>query len=197
MVVLDDLEVPPGVAPEPKANDVPEVIADREPVTREGDFLILGPHRVFCGDARDPRSYDALLGDETQVMVFADPPYNVPINGHATGKGAIKHPEFVMGSGEMTPEAFTVFLRSFLTCAAAGLVEGGLLYVCIDWRHVPELQAAIRAVGLSVLNLCVWVKDNAGMGSFYRSQHELVYVLRKGKRPHINNIQLGRFGCNR
>jgi DNA modification methylase len=181
LVILDDLETTRGAELDPEANHVPEVITDREPVAREGDFFHLGPHRTFCGDARDPQSYATLLGAEKPVMVFTDPPYNVPINGHVVGKGAIKHPEFVMASGEMSPEAFTAFLRSFLASAAAGLVDGGLLYCCIDW----------------VLNLCVWVKDNAGMGSFYRSQHELVFVLKKGEAPHINNIQLGRFGRSR
>jgi DNA modification methylase len=197
LVILDDLETTRGAELDPEANHVPEVGTDREPVAREGDFFHLGPHRTFCGDARDPQSYATLLGAEKPVMVFTDPPYNVPINGHVVGKGAIKHPEFVMASGEMSPEAFTAFLRSFLASAAAGLVDGGLLYCCIDWRHLPELQAAIRAVGLTVLNLCVWVKDNAGMGSFYRSQHELVFVLKKGEAPHINNVQLGRFGRSR
>jgi DNA modification methylase len=183
--------------PDAEANTIPDVGASNTEVSREGDVWELGLHRVACGDARDPATYEALLGEEQATAVITDPPYNVQIDGHATGKGAIRHREFVMASGEMTPEAFTAFLHLFLTIAARYTVDGGLVYVWMDWRHLDELLDAAKTAGLGLLNLCVWVKNNAGMGSFYRSQHELVLVLKKGKGPHLNNVQLGRFGRNR
>jgi DNA modification methylase len=180
-----------------EANAIPDVGDDNTVVSREGDVWDLGSHRVICGDARDHLAYEALLGEEQATAVITDPPYNVRIDGHATGKGAIRHREFVMASGEMTPEAFTAFLYLILTIAARYTVDGGLLYVWMDWRHLDELLEAIKTAGLDLLNLCVWVKNNAGMGSFYRSQHELVLVLKNGTAPHLNNVQLGRFGRNR
>jgi DNA modification methylase len=180
-----------------EANTIPDVGDDNTIVSREGDVWDLGSHRIVCGDARDPAAYEALLGEEQATAALTDPPYNVPIDGHATGKGALRYGNFPMASGEMTPEAFTAFLQAFLTIAAKFTVEGGLIYVCMDWRHLGELLKAIKTAGLDLLNVCVWVKDNAGMGSFYRSQHELVFVLKNGTASHLNNVQLGRFGRNR
>ncbi len=130
-------------------------------------------------------------------MVFTDPPYNVPIDGHATGLGAIHHRSFAMAAGEMSQPAFTIFLARSLRNQAAYCLGGALLYVCMDWRHMAELLAAGREVDAKLQNLCVWVKDNPGMGSLYRSQHELVFVFKTGDGPHRNNVQLGRFGRNR
>ncbi|MFZ1962720.1 MAG: site-specific DNA-methyltransferase [Roseiarcus sp.] len=129
--------------------------------------------------------------------MFTDPPYNVRIDGNVCGSGAIKHREFAMASGEMSQEEFTAFLTRALELACENTVPGATIYACMDWRHMSELLAAARATGCETLNLCVWVKTNGGMGSLYRSRHELVFVFRNGKEPHVNNVQLGRFGRNR
>ena len=129
--------------------------------------------------------------------MFTDPPYNVKIDGHVCGSGAVKHREFAMASGEMSEEEFSRFLTQTLELARSHTVPGAVLYACMDWRHMGEMLAAGRNVGCDLLNLCVWTKSNGGMGSFYRAGHELVFVFRNGKAPHVNNVQLGRFGRNR
>jgi DNA modification methylase len=140
---------------------------------------------------------ELLMGPERAAMVFSDPPYNVPIDGHATGLGNIHHRSFAMATGEMSPPTFAVFLARSLRNQAAFCLGGALLYVCMDWRHMSELLAAGREIDAELLNLCIWVKDNAGMGSLYRSQHECILVVRAGTGRHRNNVQLGRFGRNR
>lgn len=137
------------------------------------------------------------MGQQRAAMVFTDPPYNVPIEGHASGLGAIHHRPFPMASGEMNQAEFTAFLREAFGNLAAFTVDGSLHYICMDWRHVDELLAAGRGTYGEPINLRVWVKDNAGMGSLYRSQHELVLVFKQRGGPHRNNVQLGRFGRNR
>jgi hypothetical protein len=121
----------------------------------------------------------------------------VPIQGHVSGLGAIQHREFAMATGEMSEADFITFLTNVLGLSARYSRDGSLHYICMDWRHLPELQAAGDAVYTEQKNLCVWVKDNPGMGSFYRSQHELVLVFKHGTAAHRNNIQLGRHGRNR
>lgn len=127
-------------------------------------------------------------------MVFIDPPYNVPIDGHVSGLGRTRHAEFVMASGEMTEAEFTAFLATVLKHLVAHTVDGAIHFVCIDWRHIFELLSAARGVYSETKNLCVWNKSNAGMGSLYRSKHELVFVFKSGRAPHINNVELGRHG---
>jgi DNA modification methylase len=129
--------------------------------------------------------------------VFTDPPYNVPIDGHASGLGAIHHRPFPMASGEMDRSEFTAFLGQAFRNLAAFSIDGSLHYICMDWRHLAELLAAGRDAYGELKNLCVWVKDNGGMGSLYRSQHELVFVFKQGRASHRNNVQLGQFGRNR
>jgi DNA modification methylase len=129
--------------------------------------------------------------------VFTDVPYNVPISGHVGASGVVQHREFDMASGEMTPAAFTEFLTRGLKNMANFSLDGSIHYVCIDWRHLPEILAAGAIAYSEIKNLCVWTKTNAGMGSFYRSQHELVVVFKNGTAPHINNINLGVHGRNR
>ncbi|MBR1157283.1 site-specific DNA-methyltransferase, partial [Bradyrhizobium sp. JYMT SZCCT0428] len=135
-----------------------------------------------------------LLGDEHAQMLFTDPPWNVPIKGHVSGLGAVKHAEFAMASGEMSSVEFESFLATALGHAARHAVDGSIHFVVIDWRHVKDLLGATAETYTEMKNLCIWNKSNAGMGSFYRSKHELVFVFKKGKAPHINNIELGRFG---
>jgi DNA modification methylase len=178
------------------ADAVPEVSAG-PPLGKIGDLWLLGHHRVLCGNALDPEAFTALLGEERAMMVFTDPPYNVPINGHASGLGAIHHRPFVMAAGEMDKAEFTAFLGQALRNLAAFSAVGSLHYICMDWRHLEELLAAGAENYGELKNLCVWVKDNAGMGSLYRSQHELILVFKERGGAHRNNIQLGQFGRNR
>ena len=166
-------------------------------VTELGDLWILGKHQVLCGNALSPADCERLMSGHKANVVFADPPYNVRIAGHASGKGKISHREFVMASGEMTEQEFRQFLTRALGRAVASSRISTVIYICIDWRHMGELLAAGSAAHLDLLNVCVWTKDNAGMGSLYRSQHEMVFVFRNGKASHRNNIQLGRFGRSR
>jgi DNA modification methylase len=189
---IDQFIVPatdPG--PDP-LDEIPEPGA--EPVTQPGDVWQVGQHRLICGDARDGEVYFALLGEERAQMVFCDPPYNVQIQGHVSGLGKVKHREFKMASGEMSKRSFTRFLTDICTELANWSEDGSLHYLCMDWRHLQELQEAAEAAYTEQKNLCVWTKSNAGMGSFYRSQHELVLVYKAGRAPHINNVELGRHG---
>jgi DNA modification methylase len=127
-------------------------------------------------------------------MVFADPPYNDPIDGYVVGFGKIHHPEFLVASGEMSPSEFSAFLTTIFVLLARNTADGALHFICMDWRHLTELLSAARSVYTELKNLCVWMKDCAGQGSLYRSQHELVFVFKSGKKPHRNNIQLGQYG---
>lgn len=154
----------------------------------------LGDHALICGDATDPEVYRRLLDQEKAQMVFTDPPYNVPVNGHICGLGKVQHDEFVMASGEMTEEQFMTFLHTVTSNLAAFSDDGSIHYVCMDWRHMGELLAAGRSAYSEFKNLVVWNKDNGGMGAFYRSKHELVFVFKNGSAPHINNFGLGQHG---
>ena len=166
-------------------------------VAGPGDVWQLGVHRIRCGSALEPDSYETLMAGKRAALVFTDPPYNVPITGHVSGKGRVKHREFAMATGEMSKAQFTVFLSRSLQLAADHSADGALHYVCMDWRHAGELLAAAEPIYSDLKNLCVWVKDNGGMGSFYRSRHELVFVFKTGHGPHRNNVDLGRHGRNR
>jgi DNA modification methylase len=174
---------------------VPELPA--RPLSTLGDLWLLGPHRVLCGNALDAMALATLMGNELAATVFTDPPYNVPIDGHASGLGAIHHRPFPMASGEMDKPAFTAFLGQACRNLAAFSTDGSIHFICMDWRHVEEVLAAGRGVYSELKNFCVWVKDNGGMGSLYRSQHELVFVFKHGRNGHRNNVQLGQFGRNR
>ena len=164
------------------------------PVTRTGDLWLLGRHKLICGDARRREDYERLLGAETVDLIFADPPYNVPIDGHVCGSGRIRHREFAMGAGEMSKEAFTAFLAGTLGEAAKTCRDGAIAFICMDWRHVGELLAAGQEVFSELKNLCVWNKGAGGMGTFYRSQHELVFAFKVGSGPHTNSFGLGETG---
>lgn len=130
-------------------------------------------------------------------MVFTDPPYNVPIDGHVCGKGSIKHREFEMATGEMSQGEFTGFLTQSMKLASAYSDNRSIGFYCMDWRHMGEILEAARFNKFELKNLCVWVKDNGGMGSLYRSRHELVFVFKHGEDKHINNVELGKHGRNR
>jgi DNA modification methylase len=173
---------------------LPSLPAPTDTVSKMGDIWVLGRHVIICGDARDTIAVERVLKTERIAMVLTDPPYNVPIAGHVSGLGETQHREFAMGSGEMSPATFTTFLTEAVQRMAAVCADGALLYLFMDWRHWLELQAATHAAGLNAINLCVWVKSNGGMGSQYRSQHELVWIVKKGSAPHINNVELGKHG---
>jgi DNA modification methylase len=178
-------------------DDLPVAAENVAPVSRLSDLWILGEHRVICADALAADSYTRLLGPEKADMMFADPPYNVPIVGHASGLGANKHANFTMASGELSPAEFQWFLRTAFGHAADYSRSGAIHFICMDWRHLEEVLAAGREIYSELKNLCVWNKDNAGMGSLYRSKHELIFVFKVGKAAHINNIALGRHGRHR
>jgi DNA modification methylase len=166
-------------------------------VSRNGDLWLLGSHRLYCGSALDATSYDALSNGEKAAAAITDAPYNLKIDGHVSGNGRTTHREFAMASGEMSEAEFTDFLLQTFQRICGYCRGGALIYSFMDWRHMSEILAAGRAASLDLLNLCVWAKTNGGMGSLYRSRHELVFVFKNGKDPHTNNVQLGRFGRNR
>ena len=148
------------------------------PAAHKSGFVELGSHRLLCDDAREQAAYDRLLAGAKAEFVFTDPPYNVAIDGHVCGLGRVHHREFAMGSGEMSEAEFTAFLKAVFALLAANSVAGSIHQICMDWRHMWEMLGAGRAFYSELKNLCVWNKTNAGMGSFYRSKHELVLNLR-------------------
>ncbi|MBL8882405.1 MAG: ParB N-terminal domain-containing protein [Hyphomicrobium sp.] len=187
-VLLSD--APPESDP---ADEVPAV--DPSPaVTRLGDIWQIGPHRLICGDSTKAETYARLLDGERAQMVFTDPPYNVKIDGHVSGLGSVKHREFAMASGEMTTSEFTSFLADVFGNLSGHSIDGAIHFVCMDWRHMNEVLTAATPVYSELKNLCVWAKTNGGMGSLYRSQHELVFVYKAGTAPHVNNVELGKHG---
>ena len=180
-----------------EADDVPEVDRSVPAVSRPGDRWRIGNHVLLCGDALKRDSYVNLLGEQKAQMVFTDPPFNVAIAGHVSGLGKVKHREFAMASGEMSTHEFTKFLATAFMHLADFSSNGSLHFICMDWRHIRELLEAAAKPYSELKNLCVWAKTNAGMGSLYRSAHELLFLFKKGTAPHINNVELGRFGRNR
>ena len=197
MAEIDLLIEGASTTAQPDPDDTQLSIGSGPAVTRPGDTWLLGSHRIHCGSALDEPAYRALMQEDRAAMVFTDPPYNVPIAGHVSGLGAIRHREFPMASGEMGAAEFTAFLTRALSLLAAHSLDGSLHFICMDWRHMGELLAAGKRAYAELKNLCVWTKDNAGMGSLYRSQHELVFVYKNGRDAHQNHIQLGRYGRNR
>ena len=163
--------------------------------TRPGDIWVLGDHRIGCGDGRDSDFLGSVVGDDAVDAAFLDPPYNVAINGHANARG--RHREFAMASGEMSAEAFRAFLAETLGACRDVSRDGAVHFVCMDWRHMDDVSAVGTGIYGELLNLCIWNKSNAGMGSLYRSKHELVFVYRVGGAPHFNAVELGRHGRNR
>ncbi|WP_259274166.1 site-specific DNA-methyltransferase [Sulfitobacter mediterraneus] len=168
-----------------------------EPICKVGETWVLGKHRIACMSALVASSFVQLLDGDEPSLINTDPPYNVHVNGHVRSGGAAKHREFAMASGEMTTSEFTDFLKTSLGHAVAAARAGAIMMSFIDWRHLNELDAACRALHLEQINLCVWVKTNGGMGSLYRSQHELCAIYKLPGGAHINNVQLGAMGRNR
>lgn len=165
-------------------------------VSKAGDLWELGAHRLLCGDALEPASYERLMGSNLAAMTISDPPYNVKIKS-VQGRGKIKHREFSQASGEMSRDQFTDFLSGAMSLAAKHSKNGSAAFWFMDWRHMSEISSAGERVYSELLNLVIWAKTNGGQGSLYRSQHELVFVFKNGDAPHINNVELGKFGRNR
>ena len=166
------------------------------PVTQLGDVWRLGEHLIFCGNSLKAASFDAVLGKDQPRMIFTDPPYNVAVNGHVRSSEA-GHRDFAMASGEMSDGEFRSFLSDFIVYLFDRLMDGGIAMICMDWRHIEELIATGKSTGFDLVNLCVWNKTNGGMGSLYRSKHELVAIFKKPGASHINNVELGKHGRNR
>jgi len=186
-----------GAEPAIEGEDDPDDELPRAPgprVSQVDDLWLLGRHRIYCGNALNTSSYSALMAGRRADMVFTDAPYNVKIAGHAGGLGTIQHQNFKMASGEMNESQYTDFLAQAFILLALNSKEGSLHFLFMDWRHVQELLAAAKQVYTEFKNLCVWTKGCGGMGSLYRSAHELVFVFKNGKDKHKNNIQLGQFG---
>ncbi len=192
---IEGLSVATAADPDP-ADEIPPV-GEQPPISRLGDLWTLAKHRIACANALDSASYELLMEDARAQMVFADLPYNVPILGHAGGKGRFLHREFAMAIGEMTRGQFTHFIVTVMHLLMRYSTDGSLHYHCMDWRHAFELLDAGRQAYTEHKNTCVWVKSLPGLGSLYRSQHEFVFVFKSGRAAHRNNIELGRHGRNR
>ncbi|MEJ6391236.1 site-specific DNA-methyltransferase [Gymnodinialimonas ulvae] len=184
-----------AVAPKEEGDPEEDGAPSQAPArVRLGDVWQLGRHRLACGDALDPEVVGSLMAGELARMVFSDPPYNVPIDGHVGNSGKVQHREFAMASGEMSSAQFTAFLLTAFGNLADHSMDGSIHFLCMDWRHMSEMLAAGGAVYDEMKNLIVWAKDNGGMGTFYRSRHELIFVFKKGEAPHINTFELGQHG---
>ena len=192
-IILEDAREADGASSGPE-DSVPQH-SSGPAVTRTGDLWLLGNHRLLCADARDAAAYDRLLEGAKAEFVFTDPPYNVAIDGNVCGLGRIRHREFAMGCGEMSEVEFTTFLKTVFDRLAEHTIDGSIHQICMDWRHMWEMLAAGRQL-YELKNLCVWNKTNAGIGSFYRSKHELVFVWKSGSAVQINNFELGQYGRN-
>ncbi|WP_218054324.1 site-specific DNA-methyltransferase [Phenylobacterium immobile] len=189
-----EIDVVLKTALDPDDDVIPPV--PQTPRTQVGDIWILGEHRVGCGDGRDIAFVQSVVGQGARIdAAFLDPPYNVRINGHANAKG--RHREFAMASGEMSDGQFRAFLTETLGACAQVSRDGAVHFVCMDWRHMADVEAVGAEVFGDLLNVCVWNKSNAGMGSLYRSKHELVFVYKVGAAAHFNAVELGRHGRNR
>ncbi len=182
---------------ESEENDALEIDETVQPITRPGDLWKLGKHRLLCADALHESSFAKLMVTRRADLVFIDPPYNLRIDGNVCGKGSIHHREFAMASGEMSAAEYIAFLVTILRLLSRFSSSASVHFICLDWRHIGELLAAGNQVYSELLNLCVWVKNNGGMGSLYRSQHELIFVFKNGRGRHINNVMLGKYGRNR
>ena len=189
-VMVENLE-PTGRCNDDPADAIPDR-GTRPQVSRVGDLWTLDRHRIYCGDARSENSYSALMKDCRAQMVFTDPVYNDPTNGYVTAPRKINQPESIPASGEMSPSEFTTFLMTIFAQMARNSLDGTLHFICMDWRRSEELISAARSAYSEFKDVCVWVKNGAGQGSLYRSQHEFIFVFKSGKKSHRNNIQVGK-----
>ncbi len=188
-----------GLAGEPEDDDPADALPAQSGtiVTHSGDQWLLGQNRVCCGNALEEDSYAVPMQDEKAAMAFIDTPYNVAIEGNVSGLGTIHHQDFAMACGEMSVAQFTAFLATVFFLLARYSLDGAIHFICMDWRHMAEVLAAGAQVYTELKNLCLWIKNHTGMGAFYRSRHELIFVYKHGRAPHRNNILLGKFGRDR
>jgi DNA modification methylase len=191
---IDLMLDPPASGPEDDADELQPEDIPTAVVSRLGDLWQLGNHLLLCANALDDSSYQQVMQGQSAQMGITDPPYNVPIDGHVCGSGKVKHKEFAMASGEMTAEQFASFLGKAFGHMHGSSQDGAINFIFMDWRHTREILDAASPVYGAPRQLCVWAKDNAGMGTFYRSQHELVFAFKKGNAAHINNFELGQHG---
>lgn len=177
-------------------NENVEMPTDQPPVTRVGDhWVFANDHHLLCADARLRSSYETLLAGTAAELVFTDPPFNVKIQGNVSGLGGARHAEFVMGSGELSDAAFVMtLLRPVMHNLVLFCDAGAIAFICSDWRALRHMQDAADGVLHEMKNLIVWAKTNAGMGTFYRSQYELVCAYKVSRGPTINNFELGQNG---
>jgi len=190
-MVFDEVE------PEEAGDPADDVLPETDEGLREvlvGDVYALGDHKLICDDALNPATLSRLMDGKKATMIFTDPPYNVKIGGNVGGLGSVKHPEFQMASGEMPQDEFTTFLKTGCENMAANSKDGAIHFICMDWRHIPEIMSAGMDVYTELKNMLVWVKDNGGMGTFYRSKYELIFAFKHGTAPHINTFELGQHG---
>lgn len=190
-LIIGDAEACDPESPADRDDELPSEKAASAAVTKAGDLWLLGRHRLLCGNARSSGDVARLVNGDQADVVFTDPPWNVKINGHVSGLGRVQHREFAEASGEMSSDEFVDFLEVTLGNAAKVCRDGAIAYVCIDWRHLRELLAVGERVFTELKQLCVWNKTNGGMGTFYRSQHELVLVFKVGTATHTNTFGLG------
>lgn len=186
---IDVLLAPPDAPAPENANFLEKSIPTR---VKSGDLWQLGKHKLLCADSTQTAAFRRLLGEEKANLIVTDPPYNVKISGHV--RSGEKYREFAMASGEMSQSEFSQFLKGVFTLLAEYSIPGSLHYAFMDWRHIGEILAAGMSVYTALKNVCVWNKLSGGMGSLYRSQHELVFVFKNGDAPHTNNIELGVHG---
>ena len=192
-----DLVIDEAGEADPDASDAADdavTFASGPLVSRQSDLWLLGRHRLLCGDARSEMDFEALMDGGKADLVFTDPPYNVKIDGNVCGLGSVKHREFAFASGEMNRDQFTAFLTETLGNMGAVMRDGAIAFVCMDWRHMSELLAAGETAFTELKNLVVWNKTNGGMGAFYRSKHELIFVFKQGTAEHTNSFGLGETG---
>lgn len=189
------------LAPSPSSQDEEDCaeveFKDETPVSRIGDLFQLNDHRLLCGDALEAESYRQVLGGRMAHCTFSDPPYGCKIEGFVSGLGKHKHKDFVMASGEMDDAQFIEFLETYLTHCRTFTSKGAVTFACMDWRQIDKLLAAGAQAGFNRNNIVVWNKGSGGMGSLYRSAHELIAVFCNGKSPATNNVELGRHGRDR
>ncbi|WP_432201773.1 site-specific DNA-methyltransferase [Erythrobacter sp. W53] len=191
-LILDEASEGSVCSPDRNEDRVPT--PQGPPITKLGDIWLMGRHRLLCGDTRDADDVMRLMGDDKADIIFTDPPYNVQIDGNVCGSGSVSHREFAFASGEMSEKQFVDFLTQTLGNLSAVTRDGAIAYVCMDWRHIAEVNTAGSEAFDQLKNVIVWNKSNGGMGTFYRSKHELIFVFKKGSAPHTNNFGLGDTG---
>lgn len=177
-------------------DDVVDLDDTQAPVSRLGDLWHIGEHRIYCGDARDPKSYELLVGTAKAALIFVDPPYNIRIPNNVSGHGRVKHSNFLMGCSEESDPVFAeTILIPALRLMGSHAAPGAIAFVCCDWRHVSLFEAACAEAFHEVKSLIVWAKTNASNSAFYRPQYELIWAWQAQPGPLVNNFQMGRKGA--